>query len=218
MPVVEPDFLRRTRDSYDAIADDYLVWIRDELAARPYDRAVLSLFASFVPGPVLDVGCGPGRISAYLAELGVEVSGVDLSPGMVAAARRTHPALSFEVGSMLSLDAPSGSLGGVVAWYSIIHVPDELLPAAFAEFHRVLAPGGLLQLAFQVGDEPRHVTEAGGHEVSLVFDRRLPERVAAELESAGFEMRASLWRAAEPGGVFPERTPQAYLLARKPTG
>jgi SAM-dependent methyltransferase len=213
---VEPDFLRRTRESYDAAADDYLVWIRGELAARPYDRAVLSLFASSVSGRVLDVGCGPGRISAFLAGLGVEVSGVDLSPGMVAAARRTHPDLRFEVGSMLSLDVPSGSLGGVVAWYSVIHVPDESLPAVLAEFHRVLGPGGLLQLAFQVGDEPLHLTEAGGHEVSLDFHRRRPERVAADLESAGFEMRASLWRAAEPGGAFPERTPQAYLLARKP--
>jgi SAM-dependent methyltransferase len=163
----------------------------------------------------VDVGCGPGRVTAFLADLGVAASGVDLSPGMVAAARRTHPALRFEVGSMLALDVPSGSLGGLLAWYSIIHVPDELLPGVFAEFHRVLAPGGLLQLAFQVGDEPLHLTSAGGHPVSLDFHRRRPATVTALLAAAGFEVRAELWRAADEDGEFPERTPQAYLLARK---
>jgi SAM-dependent methyltransferase len=217
-PIVagEPDFVRRTRESYDATADDYVRWIRGELAAKPYDRAVLSVFASLVPGPVVDVGCGPGRVTAFLSELGVAASGVDLSPGMVAAARRAHPALRFEVGSMLSLDIPSGSLGGVLAWYSIIHVPDGLLPDVFAEFHRVLAPGGLLQLAFQVGDDPLHLTSAGGHAVSLVFHRRRPAAVTTLLAAAGSELRAELWRAADEAGEFPERTPQAYLLARKP--
>jgi len=218
-PIVagEPDFVRRTRESYDTTADDYVIWISGELAAKPYDRAVLSVFASLVPGPVVDVGCGPGRVTAFLSDLGVSASGVDLSPGMIAAARRTHPALRFEVGSMLSLDIPSGSLGGLVAWYSIIHVPDESLPAVFAEFHRVLAPGGLLQLAFQVGDDPLHLTSAGGHAVSLVFHRRRPAAVTAMLAAAGFEPRAELWRAADEDGEFRERTPQAYLLARKPT-
>lgn len=207
--------MRRTRESYDATADDFAIWIRGELAAKPFDRAVLSVFASLVAGPVVDVGCGSGRVTAFLADLGVSVSGVDLSPGMVAAARRTHPALRFEVGSMLSLDIPAGSLGGLVAWYSIIHVPDELLADVLAQFHRVLAPDGLLQLAFQVGDEPLHLTSAGEHAVSLDFHRRRPSAVAALLEAAGFEVRAQLWRARDEDGDFPERTPQAYLLARK---
>jgi SAM-dependent methyltransferase len=213
--VTEPDFVRRTRESYDATADDFAVWIRGELAAKPFDRAVLDVFASLVSGPVADVGCGVGRITAALAGLGVDAFGVDLSPGMVAAARREHAGLRFEVGSMLALDIASGSLGGLVAWYSIIHVPDDELPAVLAEFHRVLAPRGYLQLAFQVGDEPLHLTSAGGHEVSLDFHRRQPARVAELLETAGFDVRAQLWRARDEEGEFPERTPQAYVLARK---
>ncbi|MGO8887777.1 MAG: class I SAM-dependent methyltransferase [Streptosporangiaceae bacterium] len=43
---------------------------------------------------------------------------------------------------MLALDLPDGALGGVLAWYSIIHIPQERLPETFAEFCRVLAPGG----------------------------------------------------------------------------
>jgi SAM-dependent methyltransferase len=214
--VTDPDFVTRTRESYDATADDYVVWIAAELAAKPLDRAMLSAFASLVSGPVADVGCGAGRVTAHLTSLGVDAFGIDLSPGMIDAARRAHPGLRFEVGSMLSLDLPAGSLGGLVAWYSTIHVPDPLLPKVFAGFHRALAPGGYLLLAFQVGDDVRHLSSAGGHEVSLDFHRRRPSTVADLLRAAGFTMRAELVRQPDEEGSFPELTPQAYLLARKP--
>ncbi|MGH3762219.1 class I SAM-dependent methyltransferase [Actinophytocola sp.] len=214
--MTEPDFLRRTRASYDATADDYAGWIRTELAAKPLDRAVLAGFAELVTGPVADIGCGAGRMTAHLDGLGVPVFGIDLSPRVVEVARRAYPGLRFEVGSMLALDLEDASLGGVLAWYSIIHVPDPELPAVFAEFQRVLAPGGYLQLAFQVGDAPLHLTNAGGHEVSLDFHRRQPDRVAGLLGAAGFVERARMVRAPDEDSAFPERTPQAFLLARKP--
>ena len=166
MAVTEPDFLRDTRASYDAIATVYAERFRDELAAKPLDRAMLAAFAEVVraggAGPVADVGCGPGRVTGYLNDLGLPVFGIDLSPEMIAVARRTYPGLRFEVGSMLALDLPDAALGGVLAWYSLIHIPDERVPEAFAEFYRVLAPGGLVLLAFQVGDEVVHVAEARG--------------------------------------------------------
>jgi ubiquinone/menaquinone biosynthesis C-methylase UbiE len=151
-------------------------------------------------------------VAAHLDGLGVTAFGIDLAPGMIAVARRLHPRLQFEVGSMLSLPLGDGTLGGVVAWYSIIHVPDPLLPDVFAEFRRVLAPGGYLQLAFQVGDEPLHLS--GGHVISLDFHRRRPDRVAMLLDEAGFTERARLVRPADEDGPYPERTPQAFLLAR----
>ena len=136
--MTEPDFLRDTRTSYDAIATVYAERFRDELAARPLDRAMLAGFAELVraggAGPVADVGCGPGRVTRYLNDLGLPVFGIDLSPEMIAVARRTYPGLRFEVGSMLALDVPDAALGGVLAWYSVIHVPDERVPEAFAEF------------------------------------------------------------------------------------
>jgi SAM-dependent methyltransferase len=137
------------------------------------------------------------------------------SARMVATARQAYPALRFEVGSMLALDLPDGGLGGVLAWYSVIHIPDEQLAAAFAEFRRVLAPGGYLQLGFQVGDEPVHRTQALGHAICLDFHQRQPDQVARRLAGAGLEVRARLLREPETGGDFPERTQQAFLLARK---
>jgi SAM-dependent methyltransferase len=218
--VTEPDFLRSTRASYDAVAADYAERFRGELAARPLDRAMLAAFAELVraagTGPVADIGCGTGRVTAELSGLGLPVSGIDLSPQMVAIARQAHPELRFDVGSMLGLDRPDGSLGGILAWYSIIHVPSERLPDVFAEFHRVLAPGGHVLLAFQVGDEPLRLTEALGHTVSLDFHRRQPDRVAGLLARAGLDVRARLVREPDGTGGFTERTPQAFLLARKP--
>ncbi|MDT0441825.1 class I SAM-dependent DNA methyltransferase [Streptomyces johnsoniae] len=205
--------LHTTRAAYDAIAAEYAGHFAGELAAKPMARAILGVFAEVVRGAVIDVGCGPGRVTAYLHGLGVAVSGVDLSPEMVALARREHPGLRFEEGTMTALGAADGSLGGVVAWYSVIHTPREELPAVLAEFHRALAPGGHLLLAFQVGEEPWHLGEIFGRTIALDFYRWTPERLAGLLAGVGFAVEARLLR--EPDAE--ERTPHAHLLARKTT-
>jgi ubiquinone/menaquinone biosynthesis C-methylase UbiE len=214
--VTEPAFLTSTRVSYDTVATDVAELWKDELAGQPLDRAVLATFAELVltagGGPVADIGCGTGRVTGHLHGLGVDVFGIDLSPGMLAIARRDHPGLRFEVGSMTALDVPDATLAGLMAYYSTIHIPDELLPHVFAEFSRVLAPGGHALLAFQVGDEPLRMSEAFGHEIALEFHRRRPEHVAALLGDAGLPVHAQAIREAGPT----ERTPHAYLLARKP--
>lgn len=212
----EPDFVRSARSSYDLLAVAYAEHFRNDLAGKPWDRAVLAAFAELVrtvsPGPVADVGCGPGEVTAFLHGLGVDAFGVDLSAGMLAVARRDHPGLRFEVGSMLALDLDDGVLGGAVAYYSTIHVPDERLVDVLAEFARVLAPGGHLLMAFQVGDEPLHMTEGLGHRIDLTFHRRRPDVVTGLLARVGLPVRTQVVRQAEEG----ERTAQAYLVARKP--
>jgi ubiquinone/menaquinone biosynthesis C-methylase UbiE len=214
--VTEPAFLTSTRASYDAVATDVAVLWKDELAGQPLDRAVLATFAELVltagGGPVADVGCGTGRVTGHLHGLGVDVFGIDLSPGMLAVARRNLPGVRFETGSMTALDIPDGTLTGLTAYYSTIHIPDELLPHVFAEFSRVLAPGGHALVAFQVGDEPLQMSEWSGHEISLVVHRRRPEHVSELLGDAGLPVHAHAVRDAGPT----ERTPHAYLLARKP--
>ncbi|MDU0289291.1 class I SAM-dependent methyltransferase [Saccharothrix longispora] len=57
---------------------------------------------------------------------------------MVAVARRDHPHLRFDVGSMTDLDLPDGSVAGLLAWFSLIHVPDDEVPGVPAHFRRVL--------------------------------------------------------------------------------
>ncbi|MHA6797689.1 class I SAM-dependent DNA methyltransferase (plasmid) [Pseudonocardia bannensis] len=209
----EPSFLDTTREAYDAVAAEYAEHFRGELDRKPQDRAILGAFAELVraDGPVLDVGCGPGQAMAHLRRRGVAVFGLDLSPGMVDVARWANPGVRIDVGSMTALDRPDGALGGLVAWYSIIHIPPEELPGVFAEFHRVLVPRGHLLLAFQVGDDPLHLDEAFGHAVDLDFRRLRPDRVADLLADAGFDVLARTVR--EPVGA--ETVEQAFLVARK---
>jgi len=216
--MTDTDFVTTTRTFYDAIAEDYADRFAGELAAKPLDRAVLAGFAELVSrgggGQVADLGCGPGRVTAHLTSLGLSVFGLDLSESMLAIARRENPGLRFEQGSMLELDLPDGALAAVVSWYSSIHTPVDRLPSLFAEFHRVLAPGGHLLVAFQVGDQPRHHDRPFGHPVSLDFQRRRPEPVAELLAAAGFALLSRTVR--EPDDQLKEASPQAFLIARKP--
>ncbi|MEU0738455.1 class I SAM-dependent methyltransferase [Streptomyces sp. NPDC006134] len=208
------DFLTATRTFYDAVAEDYAEHFRGLLGA-PRDLEVLASFAALAgPGAeVADLGCGPGRVTAHLAGLGLRVFGLDLSESMLAIARRENPHLRFVQGSMLELDLPDGSLAGVVSWYSSIHTPDEELPRLFREFRRVLAPGGHLLLAFQVGDAPRHLGRPFGHPVALDFRRRRPERVTGLLEDAGFTLHSRTLRG--PDETLGDSVPQAFLIARR---
>lgn len=209
------DARRAVRSSYDTVAESYLDTVGGELAYKPLDRALLAALLEQTEdgAPVADLGCGPGHVTGWLAARGARAVGVDLSPGMVALARREHPEAEFREGDLLRLPAADGEFGAAVALYSVIHLePDELAPA-FAEARRVLRPGGRLLVAFHAGTEVRHLDDWWGHPVDVDFRFLLPSAVAALLETAGFEIEATLERAHYP--QEPETT-RAYVLARRP--
>lgn len=203
-----------TRAAYDAVAPLYAELFSDVLRTLPLERAMLAAFADLVrdQGPVADVGCGPGHVTAHLTGLGLSAFGVDLSPEMIAIARRAHPDLRFEVGSMTALDLADGVLGGVLSSFSIIHTPPDELPVAFAEFERVLAPGGHLMLGFFAGDDPR--PEEFDHKVALAY-RWSPDSLVNLLRQAGFSEVGRMRREPHEG----ERPfHQVHLLVRKGCG
>jgi SAM-dependent methyltransferase len=202
-------WLDDTRTSYDTVAVDYARLTRHLLAEHPEERAVLALFADLVRGrgggPVADVGCGTGRVTAHLCGLGLDALGIDLSPGMLEVARRDHPGVRFDLGSMTRLDLPEAAVAGLVAWYSLIHVPDEEIGTVLAHFQRVLRPGAPLLIGFHVGEGSTLKTEGyGGHPMRVHVHRRRPDRMIAWLDASGFavERHATLTSAESTlGGI-----------------
>ncbi len=166
---------------------------------------------------VCDAGCGPGHVGAFLAALGLAVTGIDLSPSMVAQARTLHPDLTFEVGTMTALEAADGRWQGLIAFYSIIHLTsDAEFRAALREFHRTLGGRGLLLIAVhlgQEGDATVHADEMLGVAVDMDFRYFDAEWLVAEVTEAGFDVGARLVRAPYPDVEV--QTTRAYLLARR---
>ena len=203
------------RGSYNRVARAYAAHIGDELAHKPLDRALLGCLVEIAGplGPIADIGCGPGHVTRHLHDLGADVFGVDLSDEMVALAARDHPGIAFRQGSMLALDIADGALGGLVAFYSIIHLTPEELPRGLAEFYRVLRPGGAALIAFHSGDERRRIEEFFGEPVALDFWFYTAAHVSAALEAAGFSVVATVERAPYAGHEVETR--RCYLLAEK---
>jgi ubiquinone/menaquinone biosynthesis C-methylase UbiE len=204
--------------SYNTVATDYHVLLKDLVGKGVAERMMLMYFGEKVPpGPIADLGCGTGRITSHLAAAGLDVFGIDLSPGMIEVARKNYPHLRFDVGSVFNLDLKDNDLAGALLWYSLVHTPRSQLPTAFAETHRVLQPGGHLIYAYkasgaQDGGPAYHLSSAYGHEVDLDVYLQEPADVAALLADAGFEEVATFNHAAE----FGEKQPQGYALVRKP--
>src|SRR5438094_4640762 len=112
------------RESHDRIAGEYARRIFDELQHKPFDRQLLDRFAAQIPknGQACDMGCGPGHVARYLHDAGVSIWGLDLSPGMVAQARKLNPGMLFRQGNMMVLDLPDASLSAITAFYAIVNI------------------------------------------------------------------------------------------------
>lgn len=203
------------RESYDRVAGEYARRIAGELAHKPLDRALLDAFAGRVrgAGPVVDLGCGPGHVTHYLAERGVDASGLDLSPRMVEEARALHPGVEFRVGDVTALDAADASWAGAVAFYSLIHLPRPSVAPALREIARVLRPGAPLFLSFHVGDETRHMEEWWGQAVLLDFVFFQVAEMEGYLREAGFAVEQVTEREPYPDKEAPTR--RCYITAIK---
>jgi SAM-dependent methyltransferase len=204
------------RDNYDCVAAEYARRIYGELAHKPLDRQLLDRFAAATAGhgKVCDMGCGPGHVARYLHDAGAEAFGLDVSPAMLDQARQLNPGMAFEQGDMLALDLDADSLAGITAFYAIVNLPPAELPDVFREMHRVLQPGGLLLLAFHIGNETRHVTEMWGCAVSLDFYFFPPAEILRLLTEAGFAIEETVER--DPYPDVEHQTRRACIFARKP--
>ncbi len=200
------------RDSYDQVASDYAATFFDELDRKPDDRALLDAFAAACPRPahILDVGCGPGHVGRYLTNHGLQVTGVDLSPAMVALAQELNPTMEFVTADMLALPFDTGSVDGIVAFYSVIHIPRPHVPQVLDGFRRVLAPGGHLFLAVHGGTGTVHEDEFLGHPVPFEATLFSLAEITSLVNQAGLHVDDARERAPYD---FEHQTPRLYVAA-----
>jgi SAM-dependent methyltransferase len=211
------DHVATARAVYDMAAPRYVQFVGTEISSAtegPIDQSLIEAFVELVKRQsihqVADVGCGPGRAAAFMADRGLDVVGVDISEAMLAIARSAHPHIKFEEGQLDALPFETGMLAGAVCWYSVIHTPPDRLVEAFHELSRVLIPGGYLLLAFQAEDEPLHRADAYDTKLPLTSYRHSVQQVAAHLVDADFKTYATVLRAPE---LDTETTFQGFVIA-----
>ncbi|MGC4805603.1 class I SAM-dependent methyltransferase [Micromonospora sp. DT233] len=172
----------RVRRAYASVAELYISRLGTCEQVHADDLAFIGRHLVGRPGPVLDAGCGPGHLTEYLRSSGVDATGIDLVPEFIAHARAAHPGGSYRLGSLAALDVADHRLAGVLAWYSLIHLPPQDLDGVLAELRRAMAPGAVLVTGFfDGGDE----IAAFDHKVTTAY--RWPvDEFSARLTRAGF--------------------------------
>ncbi|WP_040788110.1 class I SAM-dependent methyltransferase [Nocardia paucivorans] len=194
---------RTVEDAYAARSQEYIELFGSVDSVRPDDLALVRRWAELAGGRVLDIGCGPGHLTAYLHGLGVDITGIDPVREFVEHARARYPGPAFEVGSAQTPGLPDGSITGILAWYSLIHVPPAELDGILAGFRRMLVPGGVVLLGFFEGA----TVEEFPHKVVTAY--RWPfDELARRLAVAGFR---ELERLTRTGG---EHRPHGAILVR----
>ena len=208
--------LNDLQTTYNRVASEYARRIYDELKDKPLDRQLLEDLAKRLAGrgTICDIGCGPGQVARYLRDLGAEVIGIDLSPGKVEQVRQLNPDIQFRQGNMLALDVPDEAWAGIAAFYSIIHIPRVEVVSALLELKRTLQPGGLLLLAFHIGDEVVHLDEWWSEPVCADFVFFEQEEMSDNLIKAGFKILETAIRPPYP--EVEHQSQRAYVLAQNP--
>jgi len=203
---------------YDGIAREYADAFIGEHEKKPKDREILSRFAEEIGnrGPVWDLGCGPGQTTKYLTDLGIEISGMDLSAELLEQARAIHPEIHFRKGNILELEFENDSIAGIVAFYVVLHFTKEQVEMAFREVFRVLQPGAIFLLTYHIGDKTIRVEEFLGKRIDIDFMFFRTDFMFRCLADTGFEKIEIIEREPYPEVEYQSR--RAYVFAVKPAG
>ena len=208
--------LNRIENMYDAIAKEWAEAFAGEHEKKPKDQEMLCRFSQEIGDrrPVWDFGCGPGNTTKYLKDLGIEISGLDLSEKILEQAKTINPEIHFQKGNILDLEFENESIAGVVAFYAIVHFSAEQVGTAFREVFRVLQPGGIFLLTYHIGEEKTHLDEFLGKKVDIDVVFFTADFISGCLKNSGFEKIEIIEREPYPGVEYQSR--RAYVFAMKP--
>ncbi len=180
--------VEQVRQAYASVADLYIELFGTSRQVHADDLAFIGRHLGSRPGTVLDVGCGPGHITGHLRSMGVDARGIDVVPEFIAHARAAHPSGQYQLGPMENLDVANQSITGILAWYSLIHLPPQDLDGVLTEFRRAAAPAGTLVVGFFDGDR----VAAFDHKVVTAYRWPVAE-LSERLTRAGFT-EVERWR------------------------
>ena len=208
--------LSKVENMYDTLAKEYAETFSDEHEKKPKDQEILHRFSQEIGDrrPVWDFGCGPGQTTKHLKNLGIEISGLDLSEKILEQARIIHPEIHFRKGNILDLEFENNSLAGVVAFYAMVHFTEEQVGIAFREVFRVLQLGGIFLFTYHIGEGTNHIDEFLGKKVDIDFMFFTTEFILSCLKDSGFEKIETIERDPYSGIEFESR--RAYVFAIKP--
>jgi len=180
----------KTRKSFNLAAEKYYALFKDEMRQKEYDRLLLDRFAGNFDSKstICDRGCGPGHITRYLFDKGLDVFGVDISEKCIEIAKRENPEMRFQVMDMTRLDIADESIDGIISFYSIIHTPKQFVNRLFCEFNRVLMKHGRILIVVKKGDMEGYVDELEGFKTRLYFTHFKEEEIRNYFEANGFKV------------------------------
>ena len=208
--------LNKVEDLYNTVAKEYAETFSGEHEKKPKDQEILHRFSLEIGDrrPVWDFGCGPGQTTKYLKDLGIEISGLDLSEEILEQARTINPEIHFRKGNILELEFENVSIAGIVAFYAIVHFTEEQIGVAFGEVFRVLKPGGIFLFTYHIGKETIHVEEFLGKKVDIELMLFKTDFICRCLKKTGFKIIDVIEREPYPGVEYETR--RAYVFAIKP--
>ena len=209
--------LNKIEKTYDTVAKEYSKTFSGEHAKKPKDQEILHRFSQEIRNrrPVWDFGCGPGQTTKYLKDLGIEISGLDLSEKILEQARIIHPEIHFRKGNILELEFDDDSIGGIVAFYAIVHFTEEQVEVAFREAFRVLQPGGLLLFTYHIGKDTILMKEFLGKKIDIDFMFFTTDFISNCLNKIGFKKIDIIEREPYPEVEYESR--RAYVFSKKPS-
>jgi ubiquinone/menaquinone biosynthesis C-methylase UbiE len=208
--------LNKIARAYDTVAKEYAEAFAGEHEKKPKDQEILRRFSQEIGDsrPVWDFGCGPGQTTKYLKDLGIEISGLDLSEKILEQAKKVHPEINFQKGNILELEFENDSIAGVVAFYAIVHFTEEQVEMFFGEVFRVLQPGGLFLFTYHIGEDTICIEEFLGKKIDIDFMFFTTDFISRCLKKVGFGKIEIIERESYPEVEYDSR--RAYAFAKKP--